>query len=214
MAIDGDESESDLETHQVVAPRSRRSTRKAAVACQKSLSQYVMSDDGEVNTPEESLVGRQIQEEAREEAPRSQPMAVDVRVSNASNTTRPSVQFPLPNQFRVTIPAHTAPAVDEEILRNTSAGGRNLCRVESIDNLEWRDEQRRASEFLSRCSEEELAAFQSEEPGQTEGAPELMLSRCISSDYFTQNMMKALSPDASDDSEGSLHVPVTTLTAV
>lgn len=100
--------------------------------------------------------------------------------------------------------------MDEEVLRNPSAGGRNLCRVESIDNLEWRDERRRAGEFLSRCSDEDLIGFKDD----VKEGEALVLSRCVSSEWNLTHLGQPAS-DLSDDSEGPgpVHVPVMTLTA-
>jgi len=230
--MDMSESESDVEIHDdptgSLEPRMRRSTRKAAQQCRESVSKFMEGEDvgrpstgaGLNTTPGMAPVLPVAEGMTLSRTPPGRDgMPMGPVISAQSNATVPTVQslglghqFPLPRgPHQITIPITTQKmTLEDDIMRQPSSGGRNLCRVESIDNLEWRqprthvlseDQDDVDMDLLLRSrggSEEDLLSLIN---GTTEGgslpllrnnSDGLLLARCVSSDWNVQAVDDAL----------------------
>merc|ERR1711998_169609 len=225
LGMDMSDSESDVEMHDEptgdLAPRMRRSTRKAAVACRESVSKFMeqTEDPAERHSASAANAGagmgsRMGLGSVADPPPlQARPPMLPSRSPPVLGSPGPNMglghQFPLPRgPHQITIPATTPKATaEEDIMRQPTSGGRNLCRVESIDNMEWRQQPRR--HILDEDQDElDMSLLLSSQGGSEEdllslvdsplpitsrntSVDSLLLARCVSSDYNLQQIASA-----------------------
>jgi len=201
-------------------PMIRRSTRRAAAVCRENTA-HLMRDEitaGDMMSPNGhpgAASSRPMDEHfgneyARKKNDRNEtftpnPMLVSVTVNNG---------YSVEDLFGRTAPRPTA---DEDIMRNPTAGGRNLCRVESIECMFNNDNTtgsidralgltRNTSSsqlILAQCPSELGRGIHMERANSTSN---LALTRCMSSTLSLFSVGEEdLMSTMEDSSENSMH---------
>jgi len=179
-SADVSESDSDVDTgDEPFAKRIRRSTRKAAAACRESLPKLIGDDSTEDVQP--------VYYPPTPAAP-----------TKAAGTRQPALgrQFSVPQ--RIDLPVTPRTSADDDLMRQPTSGGRNLCRVESIDMLFGED--RTAPADLDndlQIDEIDFMDYMDKQQKSTLGAQtSISLGRCLSGD----DLLDALTVERSNSS--------------
>jgi len=179
-------------------PQIRRSTRKAAEKGRELVASLMQDENapGDLQSPgssrpmDDDTVDGDYMGEEHHAAPN--PMLASITPPSITPRQHMSIE----EMFSRTTGARANPA-EEEILRNPSRGGRNLCRVESIDCMFDRDSTpTHTSTALDRTDSSRLVLSQCQSEGAFGQAPvgeappqmqrvnsSLALSRCMSSTF-------------------------------